>query len=98
MVCKNDREFFEGEWHKGKKNGVGTFTYMSGDKYAPETGKTTSRTAKAFSLTQNGGKVNGEWKAGRMVSGEGTYVQPDGSRHRGVWREGKLVTTTPLEK
>lgn len=95
VLCKQNRERYQGEWKNGQRHGVGTFTYSNGDNFSGSW-KNGVPHGKGIYVFQNGGKVTGTWKNGVLSEGEGQYVTPDGSKFYGYWEQNKLVTSRPM--
>mmetsp|Transcript_19471 Transcript_19471/g.33104 ORF Transcript_19471/g.33104 Transcript_19471/m.33104 type:complete len:84 (-) Transcript_19471:6-257(-) len=53
-------------------------------------GRTTRKTAEAFTLTPDGSKYDGEWKDDKK-NGRGVYTYPDGSKYDGEWKDDIFV-------
>lgn len=95
VLCKQNRERYQGEWRNGQRHGVGTFSYSNGDNFSGSW-KNGVPHGKGIYVFQNGGKVTGTWKNGILAEGEGQYFTSEGSRFYGYWEENKLVTSRPM--
>ena len=69
------------------KNGQGTYTFVSGEKYAGEF-KDGKQHGQGINIWANGDKYVGEWKKGKE-HGQGTYTWADGSKYAGEYKDGK---------
>lgn len=95
VLCKQNRERYQGEWKNGQRHGVGTFTYSNGDDFSGSW-KNGVPHGKGIYVFKNGGKVTGMWKNGVLTEGEGQYFTSDGSKFYGYWEQNKLVTSRPM--
>lgn len=95
VLCKQNRERYQGEWKNGKRHGVGTFTYSNGDDFSGSW-KNGVPHGKGIYVFQNGGKVSGIWKNGVLLEGEGQYITSDGSKFYGYWEDNKLTSSRPI--
>ena len=80
---------YVGEVSNWVPNGLGTFTYASGNKYVGEfkDGKMHGQGTRTYS---HGAKYVGEWKNG-SPHGQGTYTFADGHVWSGLWKDGKFL-------
>ncbi len=95
VLCKQNRERYQGEWKNGRRHGVGTFAYSNGDSFAGSW-KNGVPHGKGVYVFKNGGRVSGTWKNGVLSEGEGQYVTSDGAKFYGYWEQNKLVTSRPM--
>ncbi len=95
ILCKQNRERYQGEWKNGKRHGVGSFTYSNGDSFAGSW-KNGAPHGKGVYVFQNGGKITGTWENGVLSEGEGQFFTSDGSRFYGYWEQNQLTTSRPM--
>jgi hypothetical protein len=74
-----------------QKNGQGTLTWPSGQKYVGEFKDDIQNGQGAYSFP-SGAKYVGEIKDG-FYEGQGTYTSPEGWTQSGLWRRGKFVNS-----
>lgn len=96
LLSENERERYEGGFHRGKKSGTGTFYYANGDVFRGEFENDAPHGEGEFSFA-NGGAVHGVWKRGRLWQGSGNFTVSSGARFAGVWESGDLVASRPID-
>ncbi len=70
------------------KNGRGTYTWVSGDKYTGEY-KNGNRTGQGTYTWANGNKYTGEFRDNKL-NGQGTFTSAKGDVFAGEWQAGKM--------
>jgi hypothetical protein len=79
----------EGELKQGKRTGVGTYTWASGNRYEGAF-VDDARTGKGKFFWVNGATYEGDFVAGKL-SGKGVYVWADGKRYEGDFVDGAIT-------
>jgi len=81
-------DYYEGEWKKGKPNGMGKMIYADGRIYEGnwKKGKANGYGVMKYS---NGGIYDGMW-VDNMKMGRGKLERANGERFEGEWKEDKL--------
>ena len=83
---------YVGEFHGGKPNGQGTFTWRNGDKYVGEF-KDGNNNGQGTFAYRDGMRYVGEFRDNHY-DGPGTLYDADGSIiSSGIWTNGELVST-----
>jgi hypothetical protein len=80
-------DMYVGQVKDGKRNGLGTYTWVNGDKYVGEH-KDDQRNGQGTFTSADGYKYEGEWKDGKR-DGLGTYTWVDGGKYEGEWKDDK---------
>ena len=73
----------------GKKNGKGTLTHPSGEKYSGDF-KDDKKHGKGYYINPNGMNYDGGYK-NDMFHGKGKFVDATGKVIEGTFKEGKLI-------
>ena len=86
MIYANGNQY-EGNWNKGLRNGVGTYTYANGDIFSGkwESGR---KNGKGTINYVNGDKYDGDWNNNK-IQGLGVFTYSDGSSYDGEWLNSK---------
>jgi hypothetical protein len=87
-----------GEFKDDKRNGQGTVTFSSGEKYVGEW-KNDKRNGQGTNTWAQGnylGEYVGEWKED-LRHGEGTHTFANGTVEKGLWKDDKLIESWDLE-
>ena len=96
LLAANGRDRYEGFFRRGAKQGHGIWFYANGD--ALECNFAGDAPDGPGTFTYAGGEtVQGTWRQGRLVEGEGVVPTDGGARFRCLWTEGKLVSSAPLD-
>jgi hypothetical protein len=79
--------------NRGRKQGKGTYTWASGNKYE---GNYIDDEMNGFGTyySTEGWKFEGNFKNGKF-HGNGTYYFPDGKKRKGVWENGEFKSERP---
>jgi TonB family protein len=86
-----------GEFKDGKRNGQGTNTFASGNKYVGQFKDDAYNGQGTFTFA-SGDKYVGEWKDNRH-NGQGTLYGSNGLViNQGIWTDGKLVDSVPVQQ
>ncbi len=80
-------DFYEGELKQGKRNGYGTYSWVSGQKYIGDW-KDGKKHGQGTLIFESGNKYDGEWKDNEK-NGYGTYSWASGQKYIGDWKDGK---------
>ena len=96
LLAANGRDRYEGFFRRGAKQGHGIWYYANGDSL--ECNFAGDAPDGPGTFTYAGGEtVQGTWRQGRLVEGEGVVPTDGGARFRCLWTEGKLVSSAPLD-
>ena len=96
LLAANGRDRYEGFFRRGAKQGHGIWFYANGDSL--ECNFAGDAPDGPGTFTYAGGEtVQGTWRQGRLVEGEGVVPTDGGARFRCLWTEGKLVSSAPLD-
>jgi hypothetical protein len=73
-----DGERYEGEWEKGKRDGIGVATWPDGSSYIGQW-RADSTHGKGIYVKSDGERYEGDWVSG-LREGAGKSFWPDGSK------------------
>lgn len=81
IFVEADGERYEGEWDKGKRDGIGVATWPDGSSYIGQW-RADSTHGKGIYVKSDGERYEGDWAGGRR-EGAGKSFWPDGSKYEG---------------
>ena len=96
LLAANGRDRYEGFFRRGAKQGHGIWFYANGDSLECNFAGDAPDGPGTFTYA-GGDTVQGTWRQGRLVEGEGVVPTDGGARFRCLWTEGKLVSSAPLD-